>query len=74
MEISFYLKPHQIKADRLTEVSCLLSRWRHGDKQKFSTSILQDLVDDGDEDKPPHVIVIDQLFAFIGSNPEKAVS
>ncbi|CAG5121382.1 unnamed protein product, partial [Candidula unifasciata] len=49
-------------------------RWRHGDKQKFTASILQDLVDDGDQDKPPHIVVIDQLFAFIGSDPEKAVS
>uniref|UniRef100_A0A2C9KB19 HECT domain-containing protein n=1 Tax=Biomphalaria glabrata TaxID=6526 RepID=A0A2C9KB19_BIOGL len=49
-------------------------RWKHGDKGGYVGSILQDLVDDGDEDKPPHVIVIDQLFAFIGNDPEKAVS
>ncbi|XP_059171920.1 probable E3 ubiquitin-protein ligase HECTD4 isoform X2 [Physella acuta] len=49
-------------------------RRRHGDKGRHPSSILQDFVDDGEEDKPPHVIVIDQLFAFIGTDPEKAVS
>lgn len=59
-------------------------RHRHGrpglDKMPWSTAaLLSDLVDDGDDgdgerDRPPHVVVIDQLFAFIGSDPEKAVS
>ncbi|KAK3804042.1 hypothetical protein RRG08_062412 [Elysia crispata] len=65
------------------------SRWRHHrhkharggfDKMPWSTAaLLSDLLDDGDDgdgerDRPPHVVVIDQLFAFIGSDPEKAVS
>ncbi|GFO01128.1 HECT domain-containing e3 ubiquitin protein ligase 4 [Plakobranchus ocellatus] len=64
-------------------------RWRHykhrhtrggGDKMRWnSAALLSDIVDgrdetDGDQDRPPHVVVIDQLFAFIGSDPEKAVS
>lgn len=36
---------------------------------KRTTSILQDLVDEGDEDKPPHIIVIGHLFAFVGNDP-----
>ena len=39
------------------------------------TSILQGLVEDNEEKgKPPHVILIGQLFSFIGSEPQKAVS
>ena len=37
-------------------------------------SILQDLIEDDGDDKPPYITLIDQLFAFIGSDPEKAVS
>jgi len=47
---------------------------RHRQAQKKGTaSILQDLVEE-DYGKPPHVVLIDQLFSFIGSSPEKAVS
>ena len=43
--------------------------------QKGLGSILHDLVESENErDKPPHVILIDQLISFIGSNPQKAVS
>ncbi|XP_053376531.1 probable E3 ubiquitin-protein ligase HECTD4 [Mercenaria mercenaria] len=38
-------------------------------------SILQDLIEDHDEKgQSPHVVLIGQLFSFIGSNPEKAIS
>lgn len=37
-------------------------------------SILQDLIEDESDDKPPYITLIDQLFSFIGSDPEKAVS
>ena len=37
-------------------------------------SILQDLIEDDGDDKPPYITLIDQLFSFIGSDPEKAVS
>ena len=43
-------------------------------QRKGPASILQDLVEDEAHDRPPHVILLDQLFSFIGSNPEKAVS
>ncbi len=42
--------------------------------RKGPASILQDLVEEENNDRPPHVILIEQLFTFIGSNPEKAVS
>ena len=41
--------------------------------RKVPTILLQDLVTDEGRDRPPHVILLDQLFTFIGSNPEKAV-
>jgi len=38
-------------------------------------TILQDLVEDQEEKGlAPHVSLIGQLFSFIGSDPEKAVS
>ena len=38
-------------------------------------SLLQGLVDEGiHSNRPPHMPLLDQLFAFIGSAPEKAVS
>lgn len=43
-------------------------------RKKAVVSILQDLVEEDQVDKPPHIVLIDQLFNFIGSNPEKAVS
>ncbi|XP_062590799.1 probable E3 ubiquitin-protein ligase HECTD4 isoform X2 [Saccostrea cucullata] len=42
--------------------------------RRTPSSVLQDLVDGEGRDKPPHTILIDQLFSFIGSNPEKAIS
>ena len=56
------------------DISMSNQRWRQGEKFRRTASILQDLVEDGDGDKPPHVSLIDQLFSFIGSDPEKAVS
>jgi len=50
----------------------LLIRGRYAQKTG-PTSILQDLVEEVG-DRPPHAILIDQLFSFIGSNPENAVS
>lgn len=43
-------------------------------RKKAVVSILQDLVEEDQVDKPPHIVLIDQLFNFIGSNPEKAIS
>lgn len=42
--------------------------------RRTPSSVLQDLVDGEGRDKPPHTILIDQLFSFIGNSPEKAVS
>ncbi|XP_055995500.1 probable E3 ubiquitin-protein ligase HECTD4 isoform X2 [Ostrea edulis] len=42
--------------------------------RRTPSSVLQDLVDGEGRDKPPHTILIDQLFSFIGSSPEKAIS
>lgn len=41
--------------------------------RRTPSSVLQDLVEGEGRDKPPHTILIEQLFSFIGSNPEKAV-
>lgn len=41
--------------------------------RRTPSSVLQDLVEGEGRDKPPHIILIEQLFSFIGSNPEKAV-
>ena len=45
--------------------------------RRSASSILQDLVvedKEGRGDKPQHVLLIEQLFSFIGSEPERAVS
>ena len=34
----------------------------------------QDIVEEAVKDKPPHILLVEQLFSFIGSEPEKAVS
>jgi len=34
----------------------------------------QSLSEEDEREKPAHVLLLDQLFSFIGSNPEKAVS
>nr|KAG5713128.1 hypothetical protein BaRGS_007655 [Batillaria attramentaria] len=44
----------------------------HQEKRK-TMSILQDLLEDESDDKPAYITLIDQLFAFIGSDPEKAL-
>ena len=50
-------------------------RRRQGEKIRRSTSFLQDLMmDECARDKPQHVQLIDQLFSFIGGEPERAVS
>lgn len=38
-------------------------------------AVLQDLAgsEEDDRDQPAHVLLLDQLFNFVGSNPEKAV-
>ncbi|KAK3084084.1 hypothetical protein FSP39_007865 [Pinctada imbricata] len=47
----------------------------HRRKQKRgASSVLQDLVEEENKDLPPHVTLIEQLFLFIGSEPEKAIS
>jgi hypothetical protein len=43
-------------------------------EKRKTLSILQDLTEDHGDDKPPYITLIDQLFAFMGSDPEKAVS
>ncbi|WAR02868.1 HECD4-like protein [Mya arenaria] len=54
----------------------LMKIHRRRPKQKAGPmSLLQDLVEENDgKGLPPHVILIGQLFSFIGSDPEKAVS
>ncbi|XP_077866440.1 putative E3 ubiquitin-protein ligase HECTD4 [Saccoglossus kowalevskii] len=50
-------------------------RWRG--HRRGPVTLLQELISDEinrDKDKPLHSQVLDQLFAFIGSNPEKSVS
>ena len=54
---------------RTRAVTCVFRR-RH---KRGPVSILQGLVDDEVASRAPHIVLIDQLFAFIGSNPEKAV-
>ena len=54
---------------RSCTVTCVFRR-RH---KRGPVSILQGLVDDEVASRAPHIVLIDQLFAFIGSNPEKAV-
>ncbi|KAL8604631.1 hypothetical protein ACOMHN_013411 [Nucella lapillus] len=64
--------PSGVDDDSLAEVVSLL-RYRLTEKRK-TMSVLQDLIEDEGDDKPPYITLIDQLFAFIGSDPEKAVS
>ncbi|KAK7506010.1 hypothetical protein BaRGS_00002732 [Batillaria attramentaria] len=64
--------PSGVDDDSLAEV-VRLQRWRLTEKRK-TMSILQDLLEDESDDKPAYITLIDQLFAFIGSDPEKAVS
>ncbi|XP_052243277.1 probable E3 ubiquitin-protein ligase HECTD4 isoform X2 [Dreissena polymorpha] len=53
----------------------LAKKHRRRPKQKPDPmTILQDLVDDQEVGLSPHAILIGQLFQFIGSAPEKAVS
>ena len=59
-------------------IFCLfvVNLYRRRPGQKLGpTSVLQGLIEDNEEKgKPPHVILIGQLFSFIGSEPQKAVS
>ncbi|XP_025090246.1 probable E3 ubiquitin-protein ligase HECTD4 isoform X2 [Pomacea canaliculata] len=64
--------PSGVDDDSLAEV-VRLQRWRLTERRK-TMSILQDLIEDESDDKPPYITLIDQLFSFIGSDPEKAVS
>ncbi|KAK7087914.1 probable E3 ubiquitin-protein ligase HECTD4 isoform X2 [Littorina saxatilis] len=64
--------PSGVDDDSLAEV-VRMQRYRLTEKRK-TMSILQDLIEDDGDDKPPYITLIDQLFAFIGSDPEKAVS
>ena len=57
----------------MTVILSSCCRYRLTEKRK-TMSILQDLIEDDGDDKPPYITLIDQLFAFIGSDPEKAVS
>jgi hypothetical protein len=42
--------------------------------KKGPVHILQDLVEQDERDRPPYVTLIEQLFSFIGSDPENSVS
>ncbi|OWF52164.1 E3 ubiquitin-protein ligase HECTD4 [Mizuhopecten yessoensis] len=59
--------------ETVLEVLKIRSRKRHG-KRKGPASVLQELAEDDNKDVPPHVVLVDQLFSFIGSDPEKAIS
>ncbi|KAL3856755.1 hypothetical protein ACJMK2_011476 [Sinanodonta woodiana] len=57
----------------------LIKMHRRRQSQRLGpNSILQDLVEDEElgshEHRPPHVALLSQLFQFIGSDPEKAIS
>lgn len=64
------LKIHCIQ---LVILFCFLFQRKRKTHRRTPSSVLQDLVEGEGRDKPPHIILIEQLFSFIGSNPEKAV-
>ncbi|XP_063396384.1 probable E3 ubiquitin-protein ligase HECTD4 [Mytilus trossulus] len=50
---------------------------KHKRQQKYKKGpvhILQDLVEEEEKDRPPYVTVIEQLFSFIGSDPQNTIS
>lgn len=71
---------HSLRNDVMNLISnlyiMLIRLFRRRPGQKLGpTSVLQGLIEDNEEKgKPPHVILIGQLFSFIGSEPQKAVS
>ena len=57
----------------MTGLPCLYSLRKRQAHRKVPALILEGMLEGEERDKPPHVVLIHQLFAFIGSNPEKAV-
>ena len=57
----------------MTGFSCLYIHRKRQAYKKVPALILEGMLEGEERDKPPHVVLIHQLFAFIGSNPEKAV-
>ncbi|XP_014675681.1 PREDICTED: LOW QUALITY PROTEIN: probable E3 ubiquitin-protein ligase HECTD4 [Priapulus caudatus] len=45
-------------------------------QRKGPVAVLQDLAgsEEGEKDQPAHALLLDQLFSFVGSNPERAVA
>lgn len=52
----------------------VFDRPRHSMKRDRGVAMHRTASEEDDREKPTHVLLIDQLFSFIGSNPEKAVS